>query len=261
MKKTALIFCLMIIFLFGCGTDTGYSGLRSSSYRDKYDYYDANVELMMESMSLNAQQADSAFGVLAEAGVDSQISNIIRMNNGLGQTYYRIWWGEDYSTSVEVYAEDGTVVKVLSGEDVLYDAKGSEGKDIETSSADGETQQVNGENEDTTASNTEPADPSIQTDAPTESSGSIQVQSLTSPIERGRTAYMEILGTPGEEYSITVYYASSVSKAADLVPKVADDNGLVTWKWKVGSRTAAGTYKITVTGGGDTLETVFVVTE
>ncbi len=259
MKKTAVIFCLLIVFLFGCESDAGYTGLRSSEYRDKYDCYDANVEMMMESMGLDAQQADSAFGVLTEAGVDAKISNIIQMNNGLGQTYYRIWWGEDYSTSVEVYVENGAVVKVSCGEDILYDAKSS--GDTETPSADGETRQVNGESKDTAISSTEPTDTSIQTESPAASSGSIQVQSLTSPVERGRTAYMEILGTPGEEYSITVYYASSVSKAADLVPKIADDNGLVTWKWKVGSRTAAGTYKITVTGGGDTLETVFVVTE
>lgn len=261
MKKIALIFCLLIIFLFGCGTDAGYTGLRSSAYRDKYNYYDANVELMMESMCLDAQQADTAFGVLTEAGIDAEISNIIQMNNGLGQTYYRIWWGEDYSTSVEVYLEDGAVAKVSSGKDILYDIKGSEEEDLQTSSVADETQQGDGESEVATDVSTDPADTSAQTDAPEESAGSIQVHSLTSPVERGRTAYMEILGTPGEEYSITVYYASSVSKAADLVPKTADENGLVTWKWKVGSRTAAGTYKITVTGGGDTLETVFVVTE
>ncbi len=259
MKKTAVLFCLLVVFLFGCTSDTDYTGLQSSAYRDKYDYYDANVQVMMESMQMNAQQADSAFGVLVEAGVDAEISNIIQMNNGLGQTYYRIWWGEDYSTSVEVYVEGGAVVKISSGEDILYHAEGSE--DTNTPSTDGETQQINGESEDTEMTSTESTDASLETDAPAKSSGSIQVQSLTSPVERGRTAYMEILGTPGEEYSITVYYASSVSKAADLVPKTADENGLVTWKWKVGSRTTAGTYKITVTGGGDTLETVFVVTE
>ena len=64
-----------------------------------------------------------------------------------------------------------------------------------------------------------------------------------------------------DRYSIVVRYSTSVSKAADLVPKVADENGLVTWKWRVGSRTTPGTYTITVTGGGDTLETVFVVTD
>ena len=106
MKKTAALVALLAIFLFGCGSDVGDTEILSSAYRDKYDYYDANVQIMMESMELDAQEADDAFGVLAEAGINEEISNIIQMSNGRGQTYYRIWWGADYSTSVEVYVLD-----------------------------------------------------------------------------------------------------------------------------------------------------------
>jgi hypothetical protein len=255
MKKTAALVAFLVIFLFGCGSDVSNAEIRSSAYRDKYDCYDVNIRIIMESMKLDAQEADDAFGVLAGAGINEEISNIIQMSNGLGQTYYRIWWGADYSTSVEVYVSDGVVVKISSGEDVLYDAEGE--RDAEKND---ETQQVNGNSEDSTEPGPQSSDSSLVSDAPMES-GEIHVQSLTSPVKRGHTAHMEILGTPGEEYSIAVHYASSISKAADLVPKTADENGLVTWQWKVGSRTAAGTYKIIVAGGGDTLETVFVVTE
>lgn len=246
---------LLAIFLFGCGSDVGDTEILSSAYRDKYDYYDANVQIMMESMELDAQEADDAFGVLAEAGINEEISNIIQMSNGRGQTYYRIWWGADYSTSVEVYVLDGVVAKICSGEDILYDAEGDWDE-----KKDDATQQVNGNSEASTELSTQPTDSTLTSDTSTES-GEIHVRSLTSPIKRGHTAYMEISGTPGEEYNITVHYASSISKAADLVPKTADENGHVTWQWKVGSRTAAGTYKIIVVGGGDTLETVFIVTE
>lgn len=255
MKKTAAIVAFFAIFLFGCGSDAGDTEFRSSAYRDKYDCYDVNVQLMMESMELDAQEADDAFGVLADAGINKEISNIIQMNNGLGQTYYRIWWNADYSTSVEVYVSDGVVVKISSGEDILYDAER-----IQDEKKDNTTQQVNGNSEDSTEPGTQSPDSSLASDVPAKP-GEIYVRSLTSPIKRGRTAYMEILGIPGEEYSIAVHYASSISKAADLVPKTADENGLVTWQWKVGSRTAAGTYKIIVAGGGETLETVFVVTD
>lgn len=247
MKKVTAFLCFLIICLGGCSDADNYSGLRTSPYRSEYDCYDTNVQILIDNMHLDAQQADTAFGVLVDAGIGKEISNIIKMYDGSDRMYYRIWWDEDYSTSAAVYVEDGAVTKILSGEDILYDADG--------------TQQVNGEPEEIPEeSKSETSASDLQTES-TAQNGSIAVQSLTSPIRRGSTAYMEVKAVPGEEYSITVYYASSVSKAADLVPKIADENGLITWKWKVGSRTAPGTYKITVIGGGDTLETVFVVTE
>ncbi|MCI8472504.1 MAG: hypothetical protein HFE65_05305 [Clostridiales bacterium] len=255
MKKVTAILCFLVICLCSCSNAENYSGLRTSAYRSEYDCYDTNVQIMIDNMHLDAQQADTAFGVLADAGIGKEISNIIKMYDGSDQMYYRIWWGEDYSTSVAVYVEGGAVTKILSGEDVLYDADNTE------NSGGDDTKQVNGETQEApkeSTSDTETSD--LHSDAPVQS-GMIAVQSLTSPIRRGSTAHMEIMGIPGEEYSITVYYASSVSKAADLVPKIADESGLVTWKWKVGARTAPGTYKITVSGGGDTLETVFVVSE
>ena len=257
MKKMTAIFLLLALCLFGCSEEEAYDGLRSSDYRSEYSFYDTNVQVMMESMQLDAQQADTAFGLLIDAGIQEEISNIIQMSDGLGETYYRIWWGEDYSTSAEVYVEDGTVTKISSGDTVLYDINGAD-----TTEESPATEQVDGEaeeHEETVGETTQGESPS-DSDVPAES-GTIALQSVTSPVKRGSTAYMEIKGTPGVEYSIVVRYSTSVSKAADLVPKVADENGLVTWKWRVGSRTTPGTYTITVTGGGDTLETVFVVTD
>lgn len=255
MKKATAILCFLVIYLCSCSNVENYSGLRTSAYRSEYDCYDTNVQIMIDNMHLDAQQADAAFGVLANAGIGKEISNIIKMYDGSDRMYYRIWWGEDYSTSVAVYIEDGAVTKILSGEDVLYDADNTE------NSGGDNTKQVNGETQEALKVDLSDTETSyLQSDVPVQSN-MIAVQSLTSPIRRGSTAHMEIKGIPGEEYSITVYYASSVSKAADLVPKIADESGLVTWKWKVGARTAPGTYKITVSGGGDTLETVFVVSE
>ena len=255
MKKVTAILCFLVICLCGCSDAENYSGLRTSAYRNEYDCYDTNVQIMIDNMHLDAQQADTAFGVLVNAGIGKEISNIIKMYDGSDQMYYRIWWGDDYSTSVAVYVEGGAVTKIFSGEDVLYDANNAENSAVE------DTKQVNGETEETPEESKSETDVSdLQSDAPGQD-GVITVQSLTSPVRRGSTAYMEIQGIPGEEYSITRYYASSVSKAADLVPKIADANGLVTWKWKVGARTAPGTYKITVSGGGDAMETVFVVSE
>ena len=87
--------------------------------------------------------------------------------------------------------------------------------------------------------------------------GSIEITNLTSPVKRGRKMQLSIKGKPNTEYSIKVYYSSTVSRAKGLENKSTDSNGLLTWEWRVGSSTASGEHKITISGGGDTKETYF----
>ena len=87
----------------------------------------------------------------------------------------------------------------------------------------------------------------------------IKLIDLTKTVEQGNQATITIKGTEGVEYNIEVYYKSGPSKAAGLEPKVAGSDGLITWSWKVGSRTSEGTYPIVVTGGGKELEVKFKV--
>jgi len=87
----------------------------------------------------------------------------------------------------------------------------------------------------------------------------IKLIDLTKTVEQGNQATITIKGTEGVEYNIEVYYKSGPSKAAGLEPKVAGSDGLITWIWKVGSRTSEGTYPIVVTGGGKELEVKFKV--
>jgi hypothetical protein len=68
-----------------------------------------------------------------------------------------------------------------------------------------------------------------------------------------------ILGTPGTEYNIDVYYKSGVSSAKGLENKIADENGYVVWTWKVGPSTAGGTYKIIISGGNQEQMVLFTV--
>lgn len=84
--------------------------------------------------------------------------------------------------------------------------------------------------------------------------------SVTSPIKRGSKATVEARGEPGVEYDIAVCYSSGESSAQGLENKTADAEGLVSWTWRVGGGTKAGTYTIRVTGGGATLEFAFTVT-
>lgn len=70
---------------------------------------------------------------------------------------------------------------------------------------------------------------------------------------------------PGTLCLITVRYKSGPSKASGLAPKTADGRGVVTWTWRVGTRTTPGRWPIIVTcsagGRQGTLETSFEVRE
>lgn len=89
----------------------------------------------------------------------------------------------------------------------------------------------------------------------------VTILSVTSPIAPNSNATLTAKGIPGTTYSITVYYSSGPSTAKGLADKTAASDGSLSWEWKVGQRTKAGTYRIVVYGGGETAETTFTVTE
>jgi hypothetical protein len=68
--------------------------------------------------------------------------------------------------------------------------------------------------------------------------------SLTSPVRRGSTATVAVKTAAGASCSIDVVYKSGSSTAAGLYPKTASSTGKVSWSWKVGTRTTAGTWPI-----------------
>lgn len=92
-----------------------------------------------------------------------------------------------------------------------------------------------------------------------ENDSSIEIDEYTYKVETGSNAYVRIIGKPNTKYSIYVYYGSGISEAEGLEDKISDNNGSVTWEWKVGSRTTPGNYKITITGGGASEDIMFSV--
>lgn len=94
---------------------------------------------------------------------------------------------------------------------------------------------------------------------PKASSGAIHLTSITSPISKNKTATLEIIGTPNTEYDISVFYATGESTAKGLEPKMSGDTGKVSWSWKIGASLKPGSYKVVISGGGDTLETAIQV--
>ncbi len=86
---------------------------------------------------------------------------------------------------------------------------------------------------------------------------------LISPVSPGNAASITVKTAPTVACTITVTYKSGPSRARGLVPKTADEDGIVGWAWIVGTQTTPGEWPITVTcsegGKQETLEISFVV--
>ncbi len=100
-----------------------------------------------------------------------------------------------------------------------------------------------------------PPPPSPETAAEVESV--LKLVSVTTPCENGSNATVTIIGKPNTEYKISVYYSTKASDAQGLEPKISDNNGNVSWTWKVGANTTAGEHEIKISGGGETIKTTF----
>jgi hypothetical protein len=74
----------------------------------------------------------------------------------------------------------------------------------------------------------------------------IDVISLTTPVNPGEYATIKVQTLPNELLTIEVWYMSGKSEAQGLYPKRADDEGYVSWTWKVGTRTTPGSWEIII---------------
>lgn len=106
--------------------------------------------------------------------------------------------------------------------------------------------------------------PFVPAQQPAAAAMAIAVSSLSSPIQRGSNASISIQTSPGANCSISVIYKSGPSNAAGLGPQIANGNGIITWSWKVGTKTTPGTWSIHVScnqgGNSSTISVPFEVT-
>jgi len=79
----------------------------------------------------------------------------------------------------------------------------------------------------------------------------LRIVSVTDPIGKGYTATLRAETVPEAYCTITVYYKSGPSSASGLYGKTADNEGNVSWSWKVGTRTTPGSWRIVVTASMD----------
>jgi len=95
---------------------------------------------------------------------------------------------------------------------------------------------------------------------PATATARVRLVHVTSPISAGSYATFSASVSPNATCSITVNYKSGPSHAAGLYSK-RSVGGLVTWTWKVGTRTTPGRWTIDLyCGAAGSLHTSFVTT-
>lgn len=98
------------------------------------------------------------------------------------------------------------------------------------------------------------------TSRPTTGKQGISILQEPNTVNPNELTTVSIKGAPNTKYTISVYYSSGASKADGLEDKTSDSNGNVSWTWKVGGKTKAGTYRIVIKGGGQETTLYFTVT-
>lgn len=87
----------------------------------------------------------------------------------------------------------------------------------------------------------------------------LRIISANTRVSNEQYASISIIGKPGVTYSISSIYKWGRNDVEAFEKKKAGNDGIVTWIWQVRSNTAPGTYPITISGGGQKLETSYTV--
>lgn len=169
---------------------------------------------------------------------DSVISDVVRIiDESENEVTSELVTGTNTETDVELTnAETISVVTTIS-ESTITETTVAETKKVQETTAEETKKEVVTE----------------------KSQDSITITQVSSQVKRNETAIVSIKGKPNTEYSISVYYSTTASKASGLEKKQSDANGNVTWNWKIGGKTKFGTFKIVISGGGEKVETQFTV--
>ena len=97
-----------------------------------------------------------------------------------------------------------------------------------------------------------PADPTLAEEPTSKPTATpkplpVKVTKRTGSVRRNATASVTIRTIKGSRCDILVEYSSGNATAKGLGTKKADSSGVITWKWKVGSKTTRGTWPIDIT--------------
>lgn len=191
------------------------------------DVHAISVERLCEAMDMDQTHAAALLDLLAQMDFEGEVLFAYHATDDNDEAYYHIWIGE---RTVDVYMkEDDTVAAVQSGGILLYGTVPHPSKPP----AEGDDPPFEDD----------PNEPPVTL--------TLTLESHTASVEAGCDGRVSVFGQAGVEYKIKVYYASGVSTAKALSPKIAAEDGSLVWEWTVSSRTKPGTYKIIVVRADD----------
>ena len=191
---------------------------------DASNDFEISVSLLSAELNTSEDEAKEILFSLSELGFDDRIERIDSAEDDNGLEFYKIWFGLKLA---KVYFNADGVDKVYRNGILIYSST--------------------------------PISSELESTEDGEQLLSIEIISLTSPVQSGQNASIEVLGNPNTEYTISVKYSSSISSASGLEPKISDYNGYVSWTWRVGNSVKPGEYSITISSNGMSYTTTFEV--
>ncbi len=232
MKRRIIIFLALLAFMMLITTACKDKAPASGDPLEP-DVHAISVERLCEAMDMDKTHAAALLDLLAQMDFEGEVLFAYHATDDNDEAYYHIWIGE---RTVDVYMkEDDTVAAVQSGGILLY------GKvPVPSEPPTGEDDPIG---EDDPPKEDDPNEPPVTL--------TLTLESHTASVEAGCDGRVSVFGQAGVEYKIKVYYASGVSTAKALSPKVAAEDGSLIWEWTVSSRTKPGTYKIIVVRADD----------
>jgi hypothetical protein len=238
MKKGFVLLLLALLFVACSPTE------QPSAISDATE--DA-VALLTEQVGLSEQSALDVLTQLWRAGYREEIRMAFPIGEGEASGC-RVWLA---STALDIALdEQGRVRSIRDGENVLT---------VPDPREDGQAVENPVEKQDNSVENV-PQDVENPENIP-EQAKNLTLLSLSSPIKAGEKATLRARGIAGEEYRISVRYASGESTAQGLEAQIAAPDGTLEWTFRVSARVAAGAYPVTVSGAGETLQLTLTVTE
>lgn len=114
MKKIiCLMLSILMCFLAGCAEVVE----TNAELESQYSYYTASAKKIMDELQLTQEQADAAFKILVQCGMDKEVNYIFDDTDAEGKDYYEVYYG---TKSFDVYFKDGAIETVKQYNKVLY---------------------------------------------------------------------------------------------------------------------------------------------
>lgn len=161
------------------------------------------------------------------------------------------------AVGAEIYRtdEDGTVIIESDGNLLAISSKNGKNNNTKIEKIENEESKVNFQEEFETVNS------KSHSSINQEKKNEITLINFTEVRKKGQNATIKIKGMPNTQYTISLFYTNKKSSAKGLEKKESDENGIVSWTWRIGTRTTPGDYQILISDGKNKAEYALKVTE